>query len=120
MELRLGWTEVSAMLTLAAAVSGVALVLIRQALGGSFAGRPALQALERRLGSVETRLNEMPSEDEIRALGNRIGHMERSLNQLSTGHARVEEGVASVRRMVDLLLRHQLGERAGGLVDESR
>ena len=82
MEFRLSWTEAAAVLTIVAAVSGVALVLIRQALGGSFAGRPALAALERRMASVEARLNEMPTEDELRALGHRIGHIERSLGQL--------------------------------------
>ncbi len=113
--LHTSWAEIASIVSLVGIFGTLLFVLGRDFLRPTFAPRPDLRKLEERLHAVEKRLQLMPTEHDMSAALARITEIERGVSRMAAAFARVDEGIQGVRRTVDLLLRHQLGEKADGL-----
>ncbi len=107
------WTELAAITSILVVLSAVALTLAKQFMRGTFTTRETHAELEVRVHAVELVLKHVPTRDDLRAVEQRLASMEILVSTLREGQSRVEEGMAGVRRVADLLLRHQLGEKPG-------
>lgn len=94
-------------------LAAIAMALSKQFMRGTFTTRETHAELALRVHAVELVLKHVPTRDDLRAVESRLASVEIVVSTLREGLSRVEEGMAGVRRVSDLLLRHQLGEKPG-------
>jgi hypothetical protein len=107
------WTEIAAITSILVVVSAIALTLAKQFMRGTFTTRETHAELALRVHAVELVLKHVPTRDDLRAVEHRLAGVEVAVSTVREGQSRVEEATAGVRRVADLLLRHQLGEKPG-------
>lgn len=98
-------TWMVAVLTL---LGGALVAFIRWKLAGDFAKSADVVRLEGRLAMVESRLDRMPSHDDLRALQARVGGLEREVAQVGERVSGVADIMRRVEHQTNLLVQHQL------------
>ena len=63
-----------------------------------------------RLTVLETRFEHVPNQDTIEVLHRRIGDLQKKVSDLCAKEAATREAVNGLKRSVDLLVKHKLGE----------
>ena len=104
------WQQIGALLGVVVVLGGIGAFLVRATLAGLFAERKAFEALERRMSSVEQRLAEGPTGEDMRELYRRMGAVEVSVASAATAISGVTAGVQRVEHMMGLLLQNELSK----------
>jgi len=105
--------DVVAFLAAVGTVSGLLIAYIRYSLGGDFAKTSDVAALAAKVTLLEQRIERMPSHEDMRSLGTRIGEVERGV---AVVHAKVDGATELLKRIAhhtDMLMQHQLDEEKG-------
>lgn len=115
------WKDIAGLVGPLIAVGGLLFAWLKLRLAGDFAKpadieavRKEVEKVEARVALVEARLTGMPSHEDIARLSARVGEVERGVAVVGEAVKGAGEALSRVERMVDLLVRHHMGERAGG------
>lgn len=108
----LAWRDIAPLLGVVTGIAGVGYAVLRARMIGDFATAADVRALEERISELETTVRRVPSHDDIRQIGVRVGELERTTAVVSTEVRGVKDILGRVEQMTDLLVRHQLqGEK---------
>lgn len=113
----LDWKEIAAIIAAATAIGGLLVAYIKFRLSGDFAKASDVTALggdvttlSTKITALEQRIDRMPSHEDMRGLGARIGEVERGVAVVHTKVDGVADLLRRVERQTDLLVQHQINE----------
>jgi hypothetical protein len=104
------WRDLAWMIAVCVAVGGALLAFLRFKLAGDFAKASDVSALNVRLSAMETRLTQMPSHDDLRALQNRVGGLEREVAVVGEKVSGLNQIMVRVEHQVNLVSQHLIQE----------
>lgn len=83
---------------------GAALGLVRLNMRGAFVSLAAHHRLEERMADVEQRLSQLPTQQDLNAVGARMGAVEKAVGVVDAKLDGMAAGVRRAEHMLDLLL----------------
>ncbi len=104
-----GWRDLVAVLTAATLIGGMVIAWVRWQLSTDFAKRGDITGLSDRMERVEAALKSFPSLDDVRALGERVGRVERGVEVVSAHLEGVRDGQKRIETDLRLLIQHHIG-----------
>jgi len=104
------WQEAATIAASSVMVAGALVAAVRHMLRGEFATRTQHVDLEKKVGALERRFGDIPSEHDINGLTGRLARVETGVAVVQTTIEGVNTGLKRVERNVDLLIEHQLSK----------
>jgi hypothetical protein len=107
----INWGAVSAIAGLVVMLAGFVVWLLRARFAGDFASRADVAGLRQSVDSIERRLGDTPTHEDVRGLVQRLTAVEAASGIVSAEVRAVREGVSRVERDLHLLIQHELGKQ---------
>lgn len=104
------WKDLAWILGVGALLSGALIAFVQWKLGSFFAKASDLVSLGAKLATLEQRIAQMPSHDDVRQLQQRIGGVEQGVAVVGTKVEGVEKIMVRVEHQVNLVSEHLIRE----------
>jgi hypothetical protein len=104
------WKDLAWIVAVGFTLGGLLLAFLRFKLAGDFAKAADVSALNGRLAAMEQRLTQVPSHDDLRALQNRVGGLEREVAVVGEKVSGLGQIMVRVEHQVNLVSQHLIQE----------
>lgn len=104
------WRDILLVLSTTGLVSSMFIAWVKYQLAGDFARKPDIDDLGRRLKEVEGQMVTMPTQDDMRRIGDRLGSVERDVSVTAEAIRGVRESQGRIEQSLGMLIQHHLKE----------
>lgn len=106
----IGITDVATWLGAGVTIGGIVIAWVRWQLSGAFGSRDDITALAARISNMEAKLANVPTHDDVRQLGQRIGAVEREISVVAADVRGIREGNGRIEHAIRTLYEHELAK----------
>lgn len=96
----LEWRDLGALVAVSSGVGGMVIWWVRAHLLGTFASRADADSISARLAALETRMGTVPTQENIRALGERVSALEKGVAVVGTELRGLGDAMGRLERAV--------------------
>ena len=104
------WRDIVLVLSTTGIISSLFLAWVKWQLSGDFARKPDIDDLSRRLKEVEGQMVTMPTQDDMRRIGDRLGGVERDVGITAEAIRGMRESQGRIEQSLSMLIQHHLKE----------